>query len=156
MELFATMTRPFPAREIRWRALRRSDDRARAEVAPYLAAWAVMGRLDETVGPAGWTVSYQPLGVSAGEAGRGGKADALGLVCTLTVELEGVTVARQGGAGCRPWHWPVPGGAIAGLGGGGQSGRFPTTAVIGLGAATVGARRGDGTGALRAAGGRPR
>jgi hypothetical protein len=73
---WARLSAPFPPSARAWALQALSPDRQRALVAPRLSAASVRARLDDTVGPEGWSCQLLPLGESA-------------LVCNLTVE--GVT-----------------------------------------------------------------
>ena len=77
---------PFPEQALEWRTLRLDDEGLRAEVRPQLRVDAVLRRLDETVGVAGWSNTLLPVGSAA-------------LACTLTVEGVGKSAAAKLGPG---------------------------------------------------------
>lgn len=56
---------PFPAAATRWRVVALSSDRMQAKLRPLLDYQAVVDRLDEVLGPAGWSWQLAPLGASA-------------------------------------------------------------------------------------------
>jgi hypothetical protein len=58
-EILGRLAAPFAAEEIEWKPMVVSGNRALA--AAYIDARAVMGRLDEVVGPANWQDDYQVL-----------------------------------------------------------------------------------------------
>lgn len=56
---------PFPASALRWRVIEIDTVEPRARLAPELASEAVIDRLDEVVGRAGWSNRFLPLGSDA-------------------------------------------------------------------------------------------
>jgi hypothetical protein len=80
-EVLETLGRPFDPREVEVKIQAVNRDRTRAQVVAYVDARTVLDRLDEAVGPTGWSDSYEVLT-------NGTDADGRRLVevkCTLTV-----------------------------------------------------------------------
>jgi len=79
-EIFEALTQPFDPKEVEVKVQAVSKDRSRAQVVAYVDARAVLDRLDEVVGPAGWSDSYEVLSNTSGEEGR-----IVEVKCSLTV-----------------------------------------------------------------------
>jgi len=80
-EILEILSRPFDPREVEVKIQAVNRDRTRAQVVAYVDARTVLDRLDEAVGPTGWSDSYEVLT-------NGTDADGRRLVevkCTLTV-----------------------------------------------------------------------
>ncbi len=84
-EILETLSRPFDPREVEVKIQAVNRDRTRAQVVAYVDARVVLDRLDEAVGPTGWSDSYEVLTNSLG--GEGGRI--VEVKCALT--LLGVT-----------------------------------------------------------------
>lgn len=86
-EVFGALTDPMPEEAIEWRIQRAGEKNGKvwAMVVPYADARWMMQRLDDVFGPMGWWDSYEP--------GPGG-----GVLCSLTVVVDGVEVTKQDGA----------------------------------------------------------
>ncbi len=80
------LSAPFPVAAIHWRAQTLTGDKTKALALAYLDARDVMDRLDEAVGPANWTDTYE-------ETAKGR------LLCRLSICLDGVWVMKSDGAG---------------------------------------------------------
>lgn len=87
-EFFGSLTEPMPPEAIEWRVQTagQNDRGVWAKVVPYADARWLMQRLDDVFGPMGWWDEYSP--------GPGG-----GILCTLTVTVDGFTVSKQDVAG---------------------------------------------------------
>ena len=72
------LSAPFPTSALHWRVLEIEAADHRVRLGPELAPGAVVARLDEVCGPAGWSNRYLPMGSDA-------------LVCELSID--GVTKA---------------------------------------------------------------
>lgn len=85
--MFDKLSAPFPVDAIHWRAQSITQDKSKALALAYLDARDVMNRLDDVVGPAGWTDTYEET-----PSGR--------LICRLSVLTpDGVWVMKSDGAG---------------------------------------------------------
>lgn len=86
-EIFGALTESMPPEAIEWRVQTagQKGDRPWAKVVPYADARWLMQRLDDVFGPMGWWNEY--------EAGPSG-----GVLCKLTVTVDGVSVTKQDGA----------------------------------------------------------
>ena len=80
-EILETLSKPFYPREVEVKIQAVSRDRARAQVVAYVDARTVLDRLDEAVGPTGWSDSYEVL--TNGTDGEGRRL--VEVKCTLTV-----------------------------------------------------------------------
>ncbi|MER3555653.1 MAG: DNA repair protein Rad52 [Meiothermus sp.] len=60
-EVWNKLAEPFPAGEVQWRVEALSKDKRRAMVVPYVDARTVLDRLDEVLGPSGWSDAYEVL-----------------------------------------------------------------------------------------------
>jgi uncharacterized protein (DUF3820 family) len=74
-EVQRELAEPFPAGDVSWKAQATNKDKTRALAVAYVDARDVMDRLDEVVGPQGWSDTYRVV-VVAGESA---------VECTLTV-----------------------------------------------------------------------
>lgn len=79
-DVWDMLSEPFPPEELQWRVEALSKDKRRALVVPYVAARAVLDRLDEVVGTNGWQDSYEVLYAPSPEA-----ASHYAVKCKLTV-----------------------------------------------------------------------
>lgn len=87
---FEALAAPFEPTDLDWRVGNKSKKGDKATLLVYLTSRAVMNRLDEVVGPAGWRDAYTPLF-------EGGKI--VGYLCELSVQVEpGVWVSKVDGA----------------------------------------------------------
>jgi len=80
-EILEILSKPFDPREVEVKIQAVNRDRTRAQVVAYVDARTVLDRLDEAVGPTGWSDSYEVLT-------NGTDADGRRLVevkCTLTL-----------------------------------------------------------------------
>lgn len=85
--MFDRLSAPFPADVVHWRAQTLTKDKTKALALAYLDARDVMDRLDEVVGPEGWSDSFHET-----ERGR--------VICTLSIRNnEGAWIAKSDGAG---------------------------------------------------------
>lgn len=79
--------KPFRGDDLEWR-VQRSGKTGKgnlwAIIVPYLTSRAVMDRLDETVGPGGWSDSYQIYDKN--------------LICTIIIKIGDEWVSKQDGA----------------------------------------------------------
>lgn len=66
-EVWNKLAEPFPAGEVQWRVEALSKDKRRAMVVPYVDARTVLDRLDEVLGPSGWSDGYEVLATKEGE-----------------------------------------------------------------------------------------
>jgi hypothetical protein len=57
---------PFPTPKVTWRIEELASDGQSARLRPQLTTEAIAGRLDEVVGPEGWSFRLQPFGESVG------------------------------------------------------------------------------------------
>jgi hypothetical protein len=80
-EILETLSRPFDPREVEVKIQAVNRDRTRAQVVAYVDARTVLDRLDEAVGPTGWSDSYEVL--TNGTDNEGGRL--VEVKCTLTV-----------------------------------------------------------------------
>ncbi len=60
-DIWAALSRPFSFDTIHIKVLTTNQDKTRGLIVPFVDARAVMDRLDEVVGPGGWSDSYSPL-----------------------------------------------------------------------------------------------
>lgn len=87
---FEALAAPFPAADLDWRVGNKSSRGDKATLLVYLTSRAVMQRLDDVVGPAGWRDAYSPLV-------EGMKT--VGYLCELSVEVApGQWVSKVDGA----------------------------------------------------------
>lgn len=77
---------PFPSSDIRWRVGFRDDAGHRGSALAYVEARTVMNRLDDVLGPDGWSSEIKPIQ----EDGR-----LTGAICRLTIFVEGGEVVRE-------------------------------------------------------------
>jgi hypothetical protein len=80
-EILETLIRPFDPREVEVKIQAVNRDRTRAQVVAYVDARTVLDRLDEAVGPTGWSDSYEVLTNSTDGEGR----RLVEVKCALTV-----------------------------------------------------------------------
>ncbi len=80
-EMLEALSKPFDPREVEVKIQAVSRDRTRAQVVAYVDARTVLDRLDEVVGPTGWSDSYEVL--TNGTDGEGRRL--VEVKCTLTV-----------------------------------------------------------------------
>jgi hypothetical protein len=80
-EILEILSRPFDPEEVEIKVQAVSKDRTRAQVVAYVDARTVLDRLDEAVGPTGWSDSYEVL--TNGTDGEGRRL--VEVKCTLTV-----------------------------------------------------------------------
>ncbi len=62
---WSSLAAPFPLASVRWHAVDRSSDGLRVRLAPHLAPEALRARLDEAVGPDGWSLTLTAWGEDA-------------------------------------------------------------------------------------------
>lgn len=86
MNLFDQLAAPFDPDLVSWRAQNVTADGSKALALCYIDARDVMKRLDHVTTPAGWEDRYEET-----IKGR--------LVCTLSLKIDGVWVAKADGAG---------------------------------------------------------
>ena len=60
-EAYPQLAAPFPSALVRWRAVEVDEQNGQALVVPYVEAAAVMDRLDQVVGPEGWSYDFELL-----------------------------------------------------------------------------------------------
>lgn len=60
-DIWAALSRPFSFDEIKVKVLATNREKTRGLVVPYVDARAVMQRLDDAVGPGGWSDSYDVI-----------------------------------------------------------------------------------------------
>ena len=60
-EVFPQLAAPFPGARVRWRTVEVDEREGQVRVVPYVDATAVMDRLDEVVGPEGWSYDFDLL-----------------------------------------------------------------------------------------------
>ena len=60
-EVWEKLSAPFPEEEIEWKVAKVFKGRGIALVVPYISARSVMDRLDEVVGPDGWSFDFELL-----------------------------------------------------------------------------------------------
>ena len=113
-EVFDKLKAPFKPEDVEWRVGRKSKDKTKGEVLAYISARAVQERLDEVVGPQGWSVEYTP--VDFGDKKRTnykGEVEVTsikGFLATLTINLpEGYSISKTDGANCTDFE-PFKGG----------------------------------------------
>ncbi len=80
-EMLEALSKPFDPREVEVKIQAVNRDRTRAQVVAYVDARTVLDRLDEVVGPTGWSDSYEVL--TNGTDGEGRRL--VEVKCTLTV-----------------------------------------------------------------------
>jgi len=80
-EILEALSRSFDPREVEVKVQAVNRDRTRAQVVAYVDARTVLDRLDEAVGPTGWSDSYEVL--TNGTDGEGHRL--VEVKCTLTV-----------------------------------------------------------------------
>jgi hypothetical protein len=83
---FDKLSAPFPAEAIHWRSQSLTSDGTKALALAYLDARDVMDRLDEVVGPANWTDTYEET-----PKGR--------LLCRLSLCIDDTWIMKSDGAG---------------------------------------------------------
>lgn len=86
MSFFDELAAPFAKEAIHWRAQSVTKDGDKAMALAYMDARNVMDRLDTVCGPANWSDSYTET-----PKGR--------LICTLSINLDGVWISKSDGAG---------------------------------------------------------
>lgn len=86
MNLFDQLAAPFDPDLISWRAQSVTRDGDKAQALCYIDARDVMKRLDHVMTPAGWEDRYE-------ETAKGR------VICTLSLKIDGVWVAKADGAG---------------------------------------------------------
>lgn len=79
-EAYKELSKPFDPKEVELKVQSTSKDRKRGLVVAYVDARAVLDRLDEVVGPGGWSDSYRLLADLKDESGR-----RVEVACALTV-----------------------------------------------------------------------
>ena len=92
-DTWTNLAQPFPESALEWRVVRLDDEGLRAEARPQLRVDAVLRRLDDTVGVAGWSNTLTSLGSPASPQ------EVLALACTLTVEGVSKSAAASLGPG---------------------------------------------------------
>lgn len=81
-EIQAALLRPFPSADLEWRVGREVRKGAGVHLLAYITARAVMARMDEVFGPAGWDSELREVGG--------------GMLCRLTARWpDGTTVVRE-------------------------------------------------------------
>jgi hypothetical protein len=80
-EVLEILGKPFDPKEVEVKIQAVNRDRTRAQVVAYVDARTVLDRLDETVGPTGWSDSYEVLTNGTDSEGR----RLVEVKCTLTV-----------------------------------------------------------------------
>lgn len=63
----AALAAPFAAELVEWRPQGKTAANKRVQLVPYVSARDVMERLDNVVGPGGWSFELEPLAVVDGE-----------------------------------------------------------------------------------------
>jgi len=81
----------FAHADLEWRSMIVTKDGKKCQLAPYVASRAIMERLDSVVGPQGWSDCYRETTI-AGENG---------MLCSLTITIDGVSATKVDGAGAR-------------------------------------------------------
>ena len=88
-EIFDELKKPFEPKDIEWRIGRKTKDGTRGTALAYINARAVQDRLDDTVGPDKWSVSYTPVDFG----------NVKGFLANLTIELpDGQVLTRSDGS----------------------------------------------------------
>lgn len=98
--LIARLHEPFPYSDIEWRILQ-ADKNAKgvwARIAAYVDSRAIMSRLDAVVGPDCWKTSYRPVDIPWSSDGCRFHG---GMICTLSLKLNGEWVSKSDGSGPR-------------------------------------------------------
>lgn len=100
-ELMEALQKPFEARDIEWRIGRSGikNDKPWAMALAYLTNRAIMSRLDEVVGPEGWKNEFKEFKVG----------ESVGVLCGLSLKLDGEWVTKWDGAGSTDFE-PFKGG----------------------------------------------
>ena len=80
-EMLEILSRPFDPKEVEVKVQVVSKDRAKGQVVAYVDARTVLDRLDEAVGPTGWSDGYEVLNNGTDYDGR----RLVEVKCTLTV-----------------------------------------------------------------------
>jgi hypothetical protein len=80
-EILEALSKPFDPKEVEVKIQAVNRDRTRAQVVAYVDARTVLDRLDEVVGPTGWSDKYEVLFNSFDDEGR----RTVEVKCTLTV-----------------------------------------------------------------------
>jgi hypothetical protein len=80
-EILEILSRPFDPKDVEVKVQAVSKDRTRAQVVAYVDARTVLDRLDEAVGPGGWSDTYDVLTNSTDDRGQ----RLVEVKCTLTV-----------------------------------------------------------------------
>ncbi|MFT7553566.1 MAG: hypothetical protein ACI9BV_003902 [Rhodothermales bacterium] len=60
---WAALARPFPTEHVQVKVLATNQDKSRGLIVPFINARAVMDRLDQVVGPDGWSDAYDVIAV---------------------------------------------------------------------------------------------
>jgi len=77
---------PFPAKLVSWRVGKTNPDGSRGQALPYISPRAVQDRLDEVVGPAAWSNSFEA--VTLGESSSS-------VIATIKLLLDGNWIAKS-------------------------------------------------------------
>lgn len=85
-ESLRKLAEPFSSKRIAWRVGSTSKDKKKGQALPYIDARCVQDRFDEVVGPANWTVQFQPSPVGNG------------MVARIGVKVNGEWVYKEDGA----------------------------------------------------------
>jgi len=100
-ELQSKLAEPFSDDDIEWRVQRcgKKDGKVWAMIVPYIQARAIMNRLDDLVGIAGWSDSYSAV-----------QTPEPGIACRLTIHrADKPSITKEDAAECTNIH-PVKGG----------------------------------------------
>lgn len=89
-EIFEQLAAPFGDGDIEWRVQRcgKKKDRIWASLVPYVDSRAIMRRLDNVVGPAGWSTNYEVVHFTKEE----------GVRCTILIKVDDEWVGKTDAA----------------------------------------------------------
>lgn len=93
--------KPFSIEELEWVVSSTWANGSKGIIAPYTSARAVMKRLDEVFGIAGWSVSYRVI-------------DGVGVICALKVKVGDEWIVKEDGSGFTKVE-PIKGGISGAL-----------------------------------------
>jgi hypothetical protein len=98
-ELLKRLSKPFPAKDIEWRVGRAVNTKNGISIIPlaYITARAVMDRLDEVMGPEGWTDDIRTVEFEVYNH-DGVARKQLGFLCSLTCYFGTSAVTKTDGA----------------------------------------------------------
>ena len=80
------LEKPFSSNELEWVVSSTWANGSKGIIAPYLSARAVMKRLDEVFGVAGWSVSYRVI-------------EGVGVICSLKAKVGDEWIVKEDGSG---------------------------------------------------------